>query len=188
MRKHLCVWKAKNAGRERAMPHIKTFTRLNPTTGHITWHLLTSSNLSKAAWGSFEKKGTQIMIRSYELGVLVYPELFEDSTEYTATLQNITPDIAPYIPLVPLPPPNSTPTSSSFSSLSIQKQRHQQQNKGDKAGRVDRKEKQSKDMKVEKKEIIVPVRLPYDLPLTRYTSKDEAWTWDRPGGYKEPDT
>jgi len=34
-----------------------------------------SSNLSKAAWGAFEKQETQLMIRSYELGVLFLPEV-----------------------------------------------------------------------------------------------------------------
>lgn len=29
-----------------------------------------SANLSKAAWGALEKKGTQLKIRSYEIGVL----------------------------------------------------------------------------------------------------------------------
>ena len=29
-----------------------------------------SANLSKAAWGGLEKKGTQLKIRSYEIGVL----------------------------------------------------------------------------------------------------------------------
>jgi len=35
-----------------------------------------SSNLSKAAWGAFEKKGAQLMIRSYEIGVLFLPKFF----------------------------------------------------------------------------------------------------------------
>jgi len=39
--------------------------------------LLTSSNLSKAAWGTLQKQGKQLMIRNYELGVLVLPELFD---------------------------------------------------------------------------------------------------------------
>ncbi|KAJ1105315.1 hypothetical protein NDU88_002723, partial [Pleurodeles waltl] len=34
------------------------------------------ANLSKAAWGSLEKNGTQLMIRSYELGVLFLPAAF----------------------------------------------------------------------------------------------------------------
>jgi len=33
-----------------------------------------SANLSKAAWGGLEKKGTQLKIRSYEIGVLFTPE------------------------------------------------------------------------------------------------------------------
>ena len=32
-----------------------------------------SANLSKAAWGGLEKKGTQLKIRSYEIGVLFTP-------------------------------------------------------------------------------------------------------------------
>jgi len=32
-----------------------------------------SANLSKAAWGALEKKGAQLMIRSYEIGVLFLP-------------------------------------------------------------------------------------------------------------------
>ena len=37
------------------------------------YHLLLSSNLSKAAWGALEKKGSQLKIRSYEIGVLFLP-------------------------------------------------------------------------------------------------------------------
>ena len=33
-----------------------------------------SANLSKAAWGALEKDGSQLMIRSYEIGVLFLPE------------------------------------------------------------------------------------------------------------------
>ncbi|KAJ8792137.1 hypothetical protein J1605_019988 [Eschrichtius robustus] len=36
-----------------------------------------SANLSKAAWGALEKNGAQLMIRSYELGVLFLPSAFE---------------------------------------------------------------------------------------------------------------
>lgn len=33
-----------------------------------------SANLSKAAWGALEKGGAQLMVRSYELGVLFLPQ------------------------------------------------------------------------------------------------------------------
>ena len=35
-----------------------------------------SANLSKAAWGALEKQKTQLMIRSYEIGVLFLPRHF----------------------------------------------------------------------------------------------------------------
>ncbi|GMH40675.1 hypothetical protein BSKO_08579 [Bryopsis sp. KO-2023] len=59
------------AGRQRAMPHIKTFVRYSGN--ELAWVLLTSHNLSKAAWGTLQKNNTQLMIRSYEMGVLFVP-------------------------------------------------------------------------------------------------------------------
>ena len=35
-----------------------------------------SANLSKAAWGNYEKNKSQFMIRSYEIGVLFLPQYF----------------------------------------------------------------------------------------------------------------
>lgn len=43
----------------------------------IAWHLVTSANLSRAAWGDIQKNGAQCHIRHYELGVLLYPDLWE---------------------------------------------------------------------------------------------------------------
>ncbi|XP_063804694.1 tyrosyl-DNA phosphodiesterase 1 isoform X1 [Pseudophryne corroboree] len=69
-------WKAETSGRSRAMPHIKTYMRVSPDCQKLAWFLVTSANLSKAAWGSLEKNGTQLFIRSYELGVLFLPSAF----------------------------------------------------------------------------------------------------------------
>ena len=55
----------------------------------IEWALLTSANLSVQAWGSLPKKGGgkkgtnvadegTVHIQSFEIGVLVWPELFVD--------------------------------------------------------------------------------------------------------------
>ncbi len=38
--------------------------------------ILRSANLSKLPWGALEKNSTQIMVRSYELGVLYLPSAF----------------------------------------------------------------------------------------------------------------
>ncbi|XP_012374080.1 tyrosyl-DNA phosphodiesterase 1 isoform X3 [Dasypus novemcinctus] len=70
-------WSAKTSGRSSAMPHIKTYMRPSPDFSKIAWFLVTSANLSKAAWGALEKNGAQLMIRSYELGVLFLPSTFE---------------------------------------------------------------------------------------------------------------
>lgn len=71
MKKYWAKWKAGHTGRCRAMPHIKTFARYS--SQNLAWFLLTSSNLSKAAWGALQKNNSQLMIRSYELGVLFLP-------------------------------------------------------------------------------------------------------------------
>lgn len=39
----------------------------------LDWFLLTSSNLSQAAWGVSEKSGSQLYIKSFEIGVLFLP-------------------------------------------------------------------------------------------------------------------
>lgn len=105
LRPHLCRWTrttAKNgehAHREYAAPHIKTYisferepTAQDPAPA-INWALLTSANLSIQAWGTeakmptpakgkkmskFDAEEAEVHIQSYELGVLVWPELWAD--------------------------------------------------------------------------------------------------------------
>jgi len=60
-------------GWHRAMPHLKTYTRLaHAADGAVSAEVLvvTSANLSRAAWGEAQKGGSQLAIRSYELGVV----------------------------------------------------------------------------------------------------------------------
>ncbi|KAJ0081227.1 hypothetical protein Patl1_11058 [Pistacia atlantica] len=68
LKKYWAKWKASHTGRCRAMPHIKTFLRYNGQK--LAWFLLTSANLSKAAWGTLQKNNSQLMVRSYEVCVL----------------------------------------------------------------------------------------------------------------------
>ncbi|GJN32535.1 hypothetical protein PR202_gb21049 [Eleusine coracana subsp. coracana] len=86
LRKYWTRWKADHVGRCRAMPHIKTFTRYNGQD--IAWFLLTSSNLSKAAWGALQKNNSQLMIRSYELGVLFLPQILQSVPQFSCTEKN----------------------------------------------------------------------------------------------------
>ncbi|KAL4656298.1 tyrosyl-DNA phosphodiesterase 1 isoform X1 [Arapaima gigas] len=73
-------WSAEVTGRSHAMPHIKTYMRTSPDFTELAWFLVTSANLSKAAWGALEKNNTQMMVRSYELGVLFLPSAFDMTT------------------------------------------------------------------------------------------------------------
>ncbi|XP_025029638.1 tyrosyl-DNA phosphodiesterase 1 isoform X2 [Python bivittatus] len=85
-------WSAETSGRSHAMPHIKTYMRVSLDFQKIAWFLVTSANLSKAAWGAFEKNGTQLMIRSYELGVLFLPSEFGLNTGYFQVKENMFSD------------------------------------------------------------------------------------------------
>lgn len=69
-------WRSENKGRTRACPHIKSYFRISPDYKKVSWGILTSANLSKAAWGTLEKNTTQLCIRSYELGVMFIPRCF----------------------------------------------------------------------------------------------------------------
>ncbi|KAM3625455.1 uncharacterized protein V6R79_012432 [Siganus canaliculatus] len=121
-------WKANTTGRSHAMPHIKTYMRVSPDFTQLAWFLVTSANLSKAAWGALEKNNTQVMIRSYELGVLYVPSAFKMKT----------------FPVHKNPFPVSSSSSSGF-----------------------------------------PV--PFDLPPSSYSPKDQPWIWNIPYN-QAPDT
>ncbi|GMS96156.1 hypothetical protein PENTCL1PPCAC_18331 [Pristionchus entomophagus] len=69
--KNMCRWRADNWGRSRIMPHVKSYLQADPNTRRFDWQIVTSANLSKAAWGTLQKNGGQLMIRSFEIGVLI---------------------------------------------------------------------------------------------------------------------
>ncbi|XP_052754562.1 probable tyrosyl-DNA phosphodiesterase isoform X2 [Galleria mellonella] len=69
----LYQWRATCSGRDRAMPHIKSYMRTSPDNKMAAYYLLTSGNVSKAAWGSINKGNSALRIMSYEAGVLLLP-------------------------------------------------------------------------------------------------------------------
>lgn len=98
MRPHLCHWAGdgpstsncidlsdgnppkREAGRSRAAPHIKTYIRYADaeTLDSIDWAMITSANLSTQAWGAAVNQSGEVKISSYEIGVVVWSELFLD--------------------------------------------------------------------------------------------------------------
>lgn len=66
-----------DAGRRRAAPHIKTYIRFADKTkmDSIDWAMISSANLSTQAWGAAPNSQGEVRICSWEVGVLVWPEL-----------------------------------------------------------------------------------------------------------------
>ena len=72
----------REAGRRRAGPHIKTYLRFSDAAmTRLDWALTTSANLSKQAWGAAANAAGEVRICSYELGVVVWPGLWEKEVE-----------------------------------------------------------------------------------------------------------
>lgn len=73
----------REAFRGTAAPHIKTYVRFRSAEQEsIQWAMVTSANLSQQAWGALPDKEGSVRICSYELGVVVWPDLFgEDEGE-----------------------------------------------------------------------------------------------------------
>ncbi|XP_021706145.1 probable tyrosyl-DNA phosphodiesterase isoform X1 [Aedes aegypti] len=75
LKDYLHQWKSDSRNRTKAVPHIKTYCRWSHRG--LYWFLLTSANLSKAAWGVYNKSAkfeAPLRINSYEAGVLFLPK------------------------------------------------------------------------------------------------------------------
>lgn len=102
-RDHLHCWRSNARKRTGAMPHIKTYTRISKDNTQAQYFMLTSANLSKAAWGTLQKQGSQLFIRSYEAGVLLLPKFVTSSSEFN--LSSADPSNVLHLPYdVPLTP------------------------------------------------------------------------------------
>ncbi|KAL8143841.1 hypothetical protein V2J09_016873 [Rumex salicifolius] len=148
LNKYWAKWKASHTGRCQAMPHIKTFVRYSGQ--NIAWFLLTSANLSKAAWGSLQKNNSQLMIRSYELGVLYLPSLMKKGSGFSCTdYKDIVKDKEQ--------PANSKAQKSKLVTLAWNENESSEANS----------------------ELVVRLPIPYQLPPPLYTPEDVPWSWDR---------
>lgn len=72
----------------RLTAHLSEYCNIKFPHVSVCVCMRSSANLSKAAWGALEKNNTQMMIRSYELGVLFVPSAFVRTTRMkTSVLQ-----------------------------------------------------------------------------------------------------
>ena len=163
LRSTLCQWtkganEATRSGRDEAAPHVKTYVcfKSKPTTEKpcpdIHWALLTSANLSQQAWGTVRATGKgvhkddEVVVQSFEIGVLVWPELFaedfntgEDSKADGAPSREVVRMVPVFGKDIPSPPDGNSTHSRSPDTL-------------------------------------VGLRLPYDLPPTPYQQEDLPWS------------
>ncbi|MCJ1312929.1 hypothetical protein MMC25_006605 [Agyrium rufum] len=137
----------RKAGRHRTAPHIKTYMRFSDgdTMTKIDWALLTSANLSTQAWGgAATTPGGEVRICSYEIGVLVWPDLWKESED----------EIVEMVPVFK----KDMPDQSMETGVGA----------GEKGGKI------------------VGLRIPFDLPLTRYGEGEMPWCASNPD--MEPDS
>ncbi|KAF7957333.1 hypothetical protein EAE96_002919 [Botrytis aclada] len=173
--------KVQEAYRKRAAPHIKTYIRFSSDTSSnsssqksIDWMLVTSANLSKQAWGEPPNPAGEVRICSYEIGVLVWPDLWEDKQS------------GKKVKMVPCFGSDTPSISSIFSSLEIANQKkievksekEIEKRKGDGGQEKEGNQEESNTIKV-------GARMPYDLPLVPYSKDDIPWCAS--ASYSEPD-
>ncbi|KAJ4703195.1 Tyrosyl-DNA phosphodiesterase 1 [Melia azedarach] len=148
LKKYWAKWKASHTGRCHAMPHIKTFARYNGQ--QLAWVLLTSANLSKAAWGALQKNNSQLMVRSYELGVLFLPPMKRHGRLFSCTNNG----------------DQRKDKRGPIENPEIQKTKlvtlnwHGNQNTGASSE-------------------VISLPVPYELPPQRYSPEDVPWSWDK---------
>jgi tyrosyl-DNA phosphodiesterase-1 len=174
------------AKRHEAAPHIKTYVqyRAQPTAENpapeIDWALLTSANLSTQAWGAFREKEKEVVVQSFEIGVLVWPELFSDDFD-----KPTVPDNRPSLP-------TSSKKSSSYLSNDLPPPQHSSKNihmipvfGKDTPSSLDidvptmkraAATAADKNDTSDQPSTVIGLRIPYDLPLTRYSTTELPWS------------
>ncbi|KZS04356.1 putative Tyrosyl-DNA phosphodiesterase [Daphnia magna] len=87
----LYKWRSESRLRTRAMPHIKSYARVSSDMTRASFFLLTSANVSKAAWGMRSNKCATLMIQSFEAGVLFLPKFIFGGRSFELGRQIILP-------------------------------------------------------------------------------------------------
>eukprot|EP01040_Poterioochromonas_malhamensis_P008381 gene8381-9067_t len=171
-------WDGDVSGRRFSTPHMKCYFRyhlLPDSSSHysgdhqkvgIEWFVLTSANLSQAAWGVQQASNSQLYIKSYEMGVLYLP------THIHTTERNFS--CTPSHPL-----------------LGMNRDRDNVRDR-DRASRADAASasvflaSHSSSSHVSDTTTVIYFPIPFTVPPSSYqTDVDYPWVWDLP--YRTPD-
>lgn len=98
----LYQWKANVRHRSKAMPHIKTYARWQGN--RLFWFVLTSANISKAAWGSLSRTKTNptLRVNNYEAGVLFLPKFVTKTEHFSIDSADTSTPLFPQLYDIPL--------------------------------------------------------------------------------------
>ncbi|KAL9613812.1 MAG: hypothetical protein Q9167_001659 [Letrouitia subvulpina] len=150
-----------DAMRSRAAPHIKTYIRfpssaLNDEETTIDWAVVTSANLSIQAWGGPESASGEVKICSYEIGVVVWPDLWEKVEEKhqsgESSLEKKVTDKRQRASMYPVFGKDELDLGAMNEDTG---ERHREG-------------------------VRVALRMPYNLPLTPYTANETPWCATKP--------
>eukprot|EP01031_Cornospumella_fuschlensis_P033048 gene33048-39978_t len=159
---HLYQWDGSVSGRQRATPHMKCYFRyaLKDCRVHLSWFLLTSCNMSQAAFGVFQTGDSQLYIKSYEMGVLYLPDLLKNAHR--------TFSCTPSHPVLGRTQGKAS-SSSSRSGVSGRKTEFVVSNHTEEGHDA----------------LYVGFPIPFVVPPEPYGKEDAPWVWDR--GFTAPD-
>ena len=194
MRPYLCDWAPSNvqpassaqnsststaraALRQRAAPHVKTYIRFADTDSmnEIQWALVTSANLSTQAWGSAVASNGEVRVQSYEIGVLVWPELLipeeRTSTDRPTTNSHKTTNVASLSKTLHSKVKMIPTFGTDYPNERDSNQMHGGSDDGGRRLGSSSSQALSNDRRI----LLAGLRMPYDLPLLKYSRDDLPW-------------
>ncbi|KAL9000371.1 MAG: hypothetical protein Q9188_005680 [Gyalolechia gomerana] len=155
----------RQALRRRAAPHIKTYIRFSDEEmTKVDWAVMTSANLSKQAWGEAATAGGGVRVCSYEIGVVVWPGLWDEGGH------------AEMVPVfgkdMPVDEDEDKTEEEEIEHDGVDEETTDEE--GGKGLREPTREKQRR------RKTKVGLRMPYDLPLVPYDSNEMPWCASTP--------
>ncbi|PGH03949.1 tyrosyl-DNA phosphodiesterase 1 [Blastomyces parvus] len=170
----------RQAGRRRAAPHIKTYIRFSDADmATIDWAMVSSANLSLQAWGAAANGKKEIRICSWEIGVIVWPDLFVNG-EVDDNYDDDGDD------------GNGRKEKGKRKETRENGSREVREHKNPAAVMLPCFKQDMPEVRRDEDNglattstTFVGLRMPYDLPLSPYTPQDQPWC--ATASYKEPD-
>ena len=164
--------KTGKAARHPAAPHIKTYTRFSDSSMQtIDWAMMTSANLSTQAWGS-SIKDAEVRICSYEIGVVVWPALWEEDGRKAIMVPKFGGDMPTE---ADRPPRVETQDATEGYDNDEHVWAQDEHTTADEAKGKQRTENSRTAEQEKDAGMLVGWRMPYDLPLNPYKSGEDPW-------------